>query len=75
MTQQPFKVFLVLLFIASFSANAWAFDKPLPEACTATCVTPYGAVLGTTAEGIKAYSNCQSSCVVFSSWPNPRSIR
>jgi len=61
--KQQFKVFLVLLLITS--ANAWAFDKTLPETCTSTCVSPYGALLGSTAEGVKAYSNCQSSCVVF----------
>lgn len=65
MTPQPFKIFFVLLFVAGVSANTWGFDKPLPEACTNTCVTPYGTVLGTTAEGIKAFSNCQGSCVVF----------
>ena len=54
--------FLLLLVITNGAA---ADTVTLPQNCTTTCVTPYGAVLGTTAEGIKAYSNCQGSCVVF----------
>ena len=62
-------VFLLLVAVANGAAADAA--APLPQNCTTTCVTPYGAVLGSTAEGIKAYSNCQSSCVIFD--PNQES--
>ena len=56
---------LVFLLLIAVTNGAAADAAPLPQNCTTTCVTPYGAVLGSTAEGVKAYSNCQSSCVVF----------
>ena len=57
------RLIFLLLIVAMNGAAADA--GPLPQNCTTTCVTSYGAVLGSTAEGIKAYSNCQSSCVIF----------
>ena len=54
--------FLLLLVVTN---GATADTVTLPQNCTTACVTPYGAVIGSTAEGIKAYSNCQGSCVVF----------
>ena len=56
---------LVFLLLVALANGAAADAAPLPQNCTTTCVSPYGAVLGSTAEGIKAYSNCQSSCVIF----------
>lgn len=38
--------------------------KPVPEACTSHCVTPYGTVLGVAQGKVDAYSNCSSSCVI-----------
>ena len=55
---------IFLLLIAAMNGAA-ADAGPLPQNCTTNCVTSYGAVLGSTAEGIKAYSNCQGGCVVF----------
>ena len=37
----------------------------LPPACQSDCASQYGVVLGQTKDGIEAYSNCQSDCVVF----------
>ena len=54
---------LVLCSLAS-PANAVDAASPIPEACRSQCVTPYGKLLGKTADNIEAYSNCQSSCVV-----------
>lgn len=66
MTQRHFKTLLILFLIAGSCANAWALETgALPETCTSACVTPYGEVLGTTADGLKAFSNCQANCVVF----------
>ena len=36
----------------------------IPEACRSDCVTPYGQLLGKTADNTEAYSNCKSACVV-----------
>jgi len=52
-------VIIVLLPIASVHAGGQ------PEACTTACKTPYGQILGTTAHGITAYSNCRAQCVIF----------
>ncbi|MBT4791100.1 MAG: CHAP domain-containing protein [Halobacteriovoraceae bacterium] len=40
-------------------------QKKMPQQCLSDCKTPYGQELGATKDGIKAYSNCQSSCVIF----------
>ncbi|RZA07056.1 MAG: CHAP domain-containing protein [Proteobacteria bacterium] len=48
---------------ASGSAGAQApAEISLPAACTSSCVTPFGTALGS-AQGVKAYSNCQPACV------------
>jgi CHAP domain len=40
-------------------------DAVLPAACRTGCDTAYGALLGTAAGGVPAYSNCSAGCVVF----------
>jgi len=55
--------FLLLIGVYASSVSAEALS--LPQDCTESCVTPYGAVLGTTADGTQSYSNCQAKCVVF----------
>lgn len=56
--------FFALLLIVAWSAASATDTVALPQNCTESCVTPYGEVLGAT-EGTKAFSNCQSRCVVF----------
>lgn len=56
---------LAFLLLIVVSCGAAAEVSTLPQNCTEFCVTPYGGVLGKTADGIPAYSNCQSQCVVF----------
>ena len=57
--------FFALLLIAAWGAASATDTVTLPKNCTESCITPYGEVLGITTEGTKAFSNCQSSCVVF----------
>lgn len=56
---------LVPLLLIVVSCGAAAEVATLPQNCTESCVTPYGEVLGTTADGTQSYSNCQAQCVVF----------
>ncbi len=60
-------VALVLLALSSSleGKSIQKIKKPLPEKCSQNCVTPYGKILGETSEGLKAFSNCQSGCVIF----------
>ena len=39
---------LVFLLLIAVTNGAAADAAPLPQNCTTTCVTPYGAVLGST---------------------------
>ena len=57
--------FALLLVFAACASTVAAEGLTLPQACTESCVTPYGVVLGMTADGVKSYSNCQAQCVVF----------
>jgi len=41
-----------------------AAETPLPQACTQSCASTYGTVLGETDDGVAAYSNCRPDCVV-----------
>lgn len=54
-----FLIFLYLFLLPSAHAD----EPPLPESCQTKCVSPFGAELGKTTEGIIAYSNCQAHCV------------
>ncbi len=51
--------FLLLLICTS------TFAQENKAACYDKCVTDYGNILGTTKTGLKAYSNCSNSCVIF----------
>ena len=58
-------LFTVLLALAFDLAFAGGTNAELPSACQTGCVSPYGKVLGEAPRGTKAYSNCQSACVIF----------
>ena len=58
-------VFLVVLGPALQNAFAGDTVRELPPACRTDCKSAYGSVLGKSPEGIAAYSNCQSGCVIF----------
>ena len=58
----PFSL-ISLITLISISSCAYDPEKSIPESCQIKCVSPYGAVLGVSASGVKAYSNCQSGCV------------
>ena len=49
------------LLLISIGANA----KEIPEACKTDCIANYGILLGDDPTGVKGFSNCNSSCVVF----------
>jgi CHAP domain len=55
-------VLLAPAFNIAFAENT---DNEIPPACQTACKTPYGKMLGESPRGIKAYSNCQSGCVIF----------
>ena len=57
--------FILLLLPLANSAFANDVNKQIPLACRTDCVSPYGQVLGADADSVKAYSNCQSNCVIF----------
>lgn len=42
-----------------------AYAVALPAQCESDCASAYGVVLGKSPSGVEAYSNCNSSCVVF----------
>lgn len=52
--------YLLLVLNAALVSGA-----EIPQACKQQCVTQYGEVLGKAPGGVEAYSNCNSSCVVF----------
>lgn len=60
--------FIALLLYVSCIGAAFASPEPgvLPPSCSTACVSPYGIELGVTADGTKAYSNCNADCAVFS---------
>lgn len=57
-----FRDIFCLLIILNASL---VFGVEIPQACKQQCVTQYGNVLGKAPSGVEAYSNCNSSCVVF----------
>lgn len=57
--------FFALLLIAACGAASATDTVTLPQNCVESCIAPYGEVLGITEDGVKAFSNCQSGCVVF----------
>jgi len=59
---QVYIVTLLLLTVIIFSPVSANENR---AACYKQCVSDYGTVLGTTAKGIKAYSNCNNDCVIF----------
>lgn len=65
-----FALMLVTIAVGLYPPASYCKDKPLPEACTTQCQTPYGEVLGVGPGNVPAYSNCNSDCVVFS--PNKK---
>ena len=56
--------FLVFLYSGLFN-SVFAAASQLPKKCQLECVSPYGELLGKSKRGVKAYSNCNSDCVIF----------
>lgn len=54
---------LAVIFVCFSGSTAWGAG--LPGQCQSNCVSSYGEVLGKSPAGVAAYSNCNSSCVVF----------
>ncbi len=52
-------LFLVCLIPMSVLCNA----EELPKQCTLDCSVNYGETLGESASGVKAFSNCNNTCV------------
>ena len=64
MKKELIKVILGGLLPFSFNVLA-AKTKELPPECKKSCQTRYGLFLGVTQDGVEAFSNCSSECVVF----------
>jgi len=65
-TMMHFRLMTVLLIACLMLWGAQvsqAGEEPLPAACYAPCVMPYGEVLGKSPGGVVAYSNCSGKCV------------
>ena len=54
-------IYLVKLSCSSFVPTP---AQKIPNKCTSSCLTPYGAVLGTF-DGVPGYSNCNDECINF----------
>lgn len=54
-----------LFFLASLTLIGGCSLKQMPAQCQSGCIQPYGTVLGSSNQGVQAYSNCQSSCVYY----------
>jgi hypothetical protein len=48
-----------------FAFIAGCSMREMPATCETNCTHPYGAVLGTSSQGVTAYSNCQNMCVSY----------
>jgi glutathionylspermidine amidase/synthetase len=57
-----FRILFSFIILATISACS---VREMPASCQTDCVEPYGVVLGSTSQGVKAYSNCQSKCVNY----------
>lgn len=62
----PFILLLTSLF-GSVACTTKQADEPspFPESCRINCESTYGSLLGVSPAGVEAYSNCNSSCVIF----------
>ncbi|MDH5518297.1 MAG: CHAP domain-containing protein [Gammaproteobacteria bacterium] len=61
-------IFTILIIILLFSAQSYfqlSYAAENRDACDRDCVNDYGTHLGTTRNGVVAYSNCNNDCVVF----------
>lgn len=54
------QVFVIIFLYLIYSV---AHAEPLPEQCENDCIATFGATLGKSMSGIKAFSNCNNSCV------------
>ena len=52
-------IFIICLSMLMFAIHA----QELPPVCTQDCVVGYGETLGESDSGVKAFSNCNNSCV------------
>lgn len=61
-----FRFIYSIIFLSLFLNNSYADnEKKIPVECKISCISPYGQVIGVSKRGIKAFSNCNSSCVIF----------
>lgn len=60
-------LYLFIFILSGISSNlSYADNKnKTPIKCNTNCVSPYGEVTGISKRGVKAYSNCNSECVIF----------
>lgn len=60
------KPILLTMLLFAASADIVAKDENrISDACRNECVTDYGKVVGVSRRGVKAYSNCNSKCVIY----------
>jgi len=64
-TSGPHRLFILFSIILSLVAPTSILAQENRAACSNECISDYGQVLGTTKNGLKAYSNCNSKCVIF----------
>lgn len=59
-------IVLLLLILGGISNSVNANNNfKIPRQCELECITPYGEVTGMSKSGVKAFSNCNSNCVIF----------
>lgn len=63
-THKVESILLILLLFVSVDTVAKEANQ-IPDACRNECVTDYGKIVGVSKRGVKAYSNCNSNCVIF----------
>ena len=56
------RYFIWIIFFSVF-VNTISIADELPKACLQDCANTFGVELGESASGVKAFSNCNNSCV------------
>jgi len=59
------RFYKLIIILSVLSVAPAVAAKENREACDIQCASQYGKVIGTTKNGIKAYSNCNNDCVIF----------
>ena len=61
----PYLLLLILVESTAIASEAHETASEVPQQCSTNCISDYGEVLGKSPAGVRAYSNCNSNCVIF----------